>query len=101
MPGTECGYPSGAGKEGRNTRMMTSNASVGSRTGGALGTLASATEAWSDPENAHQDESEATESPIEATAAAARTVSICDTQPVTAEGIRTLLGGNPELQFLE
>ena len=30
-----------------------------------------------------------------------KTVSICDTQPVTAEGIRTLLGANPELQFLD
>jgi len=31
----------------------------------------------------------------------ARTVAICDTQPVTAEGVRTLLGGNTDLQFLE
>lgn len=30
-----------------------------------------------------------------------RTVSICDTQPVTAEGIRTLLSGCPDLRFLE
>src|SRR4051794_12123173 len=30
-----------------------------------------------------------------------RTVSICDTQPVTAEGIRTLLSGSQELEFLE
>jgi DNA-binding NarL/FixJ family response regulator len=30
-----------------------------------------------------------------------RTVAICDTQPVMAEGVRTLLGGNPELRFLE
>lgn len=30
-----------------------------------------------------------------------RTVAICDTQPVTAEGIRTLLGGNSDLQYLE
>jgi DNA-binding NarL/FixJ family response regulator len=28
-----------------------------------------------------------------------RTVSVCDTQPVTAEGIRTLLDGSPDLQF--
>jgi len=28
-----------------------------------------------------------------------RTVSICDTQPVTAEGIRTLLSGCPDLKF--
>ncbi len=28
-----------------------------------------------------------------------RTVLVCDTQPVTAEGIRTLLAGNPELRF--
>lgn len=31
----------------------------------------------------------------------ARTVAICDTQPVTAAGIRTLLDGNPDLQYLE
>jgi DNA-binding NarL/FixJ family response regulator len=31
----------------------------------------------------------------------AKTVSICDTQPVTAEGIRTLLTGCPDLQFLQ
>jgi DNA-binding NarL/FixJ family response regulator len=30
-----------------------------------------------------------------------KTVSICDTQPVTAEGVRTLLEENPELRFLE
>jgi two-component system nitrate/nitrite response regulator NarL len=29
-----------------------------------------------------------------------RTVTICDTQPVTAAGIRTLLDGNPDLRFL-
>jgi DNA-binding NarL/FixJ family response regulator len=28
-------------------------------------------------------------------------VSICDTQPVTAEGVRTLLGGSPDLVFAE
>jgi DNA-binding NarL/FixJ family response regulator len=33
-------------------------------------------------------------------AEALKTVSICDTQPVTAEGIRTLLAGNQELRFL-
>ena len=32
--------------------------------------------------------------------AAPKTVSICDTQPVMAEGVRTLLGAGPELQFL-
>ena len=32
---------------------------------------------------------------------AARTVAICDTQPVTAEGIRTLLDGNQELRYAE
>jgi two-component system nitrate/nitrite response regulator NarL len=31
----------------------------------------------------------------------AKTVCICDTQPVTAEGIRTLLSGCPDLKFLE
>lgn len=31
---------------------------------------------------------------------APKTVLVCDTQPVTAEGIRTLLAGNPELRFL-
>jgi two-component system nitrate/nitrite response regulator NarL len=30
-----------------------------------------------------------------------KTVSVCDTQPVTAEGIRTLLGDNPNLQFAQ
>jgi two-component system nitrate/nitrite response regulator NarL len=29
------------------------------------------------------------------------TVAVCDTQPVTAEGIRTLLEGNSELRFLQ
>jgi two-component system, NarL family, nitrate/nitrite response regulator NarL len=78
--------------------MMTSN----SGTGAGLGTLARATQAWSASENAHEDESNVTESPAETTASPEpRSVSICDTQPVTAEGIRTLLGGNPELQFLE
>lgn len=28
-------------------------------------------------------------------------VSVCDTQPVTAEGVRTLLGGSPDLVFAE
>jgi two-component system, NarL family, response regulator len=32
---------------------------------------------------------------------ATKTVSICDTQPVTAEGIRTLLSGCPDLKFNE
>ena len=31
--------------------------------------------------------------------AAPRTISICDTQPVTAEGVRTLLAGAADLQF--
>jgi two-component system, NarL family, nitrate/nitrite response regulator NarL len=30
-----------------------------------------------------------------------KTVSVCDTQPVTAEGIRTLLGDNSNLQFAQ
>jgi len=30
-----------------------------------------------------------------------KTVIVCDTQPVTAEGIRTVLAGNPDLQFYE
>ena len=30
-----------------------------------------------------------------------KTVSICDTQPVTAEGVRILLSGCPDLKFLE
>ena len=30
-----------------------------------------------------------------------KTVCICDTQPVTAEGVRTLLGGSPDLVFAE
>src|SRR5579864_5538749 len=32
---------------------------------------------------------------------AAKTVAICDTQPVTAEGIRIMLGGCPDLKFVE
>jgi two-component system nitrate/nitrite response regulator NarL len=30
-----------------------------------------------------------------------KSVSVCDTQPVTAEGVRTLLGGSPDLVFAE
>lgn len=30
-----------------------------------------------------------------------KTVLVCDTQPVTAEGVRTLLAGNPDLRFLQ
>jgi len=30
-----------------------------------------------------------------------KTVLVCDTQPVTAEGVRTLLAGNPSLRFLQ
>ena len=30
---------------------------------------------------------------------AVRTIAICDTQPVTAEGVRTLLAGSPDLRF--
>jgi two-component system, NarL family, nitrate/nitrite response regulator NarL len=41
------------------------------------------------------------DSTIAAGRATVRTVAICDTQPVMAAGIRTLLDGNPELQFLE
>src|SRR5580704_16128113 len=32
---------------------------------------------------------------------AIKKVSICDTQPVTAEGVRTLLAGSPDLVFAE
>jgi DNA-binding NarL/FixJ family response regulator len=32
---------------------------------------------------------------------AIKSVCICDTQPVTAEGVRTLLGGSPDLVFAE
>lgn len=32
-------------------------------------------------------------------AQAKKAVAVCDTQPVTAEGIRTLIEGNPDLQF--
>jgi len=38
---------------------------------------------------------------LDLTDAPRRTVSICDTQPVTAEGIRTLLNDCPDLQFLQ
>jgi two-component system nitrate/nitrite response regulator NarL len=34
-----------------------------------------------------------------ATTSATRTVLICDTQPVTTEGLRTLLAGSPDLQY--
>jgi two-component system nitrate/nitrite response regulator NarL len=39
--------------------------------------------------------------PLERAQEDVKTVSVCDTQPVTAEGIRTLLGGNPNLQFAQ
>jgi two-component system nitrate/nitrite response regulator NarL len=39
--------------------------------------------------------------PINEVVTIARTISICDTQPVTAEGIRTLLSGCPDLRFLQ
>jgi DNA-binding NarL/FixJ family response regulator len=39
--------------------------------------------------------------PIERGQEEVKTVSVCDTQPVTAEGIRTLLGNNPNLQFAQ
>ncbi len=29
-----------------------------------------------------------------------RTVAVCDTQPVTMEGVKTILGGSPDLKFL-
>ena len=32
---------------------------------------------------------------------AIKKVSICDTQPVTAEGIRTLLAGSPDMMFAD
>src|SRR5471030_2341848 len=34
------------------------------------------------------------------TALSAKSIAICDTQPVTAEGIRNLLRGVPDLKFL-
>jgi len=37
--------------------------------------------------------------PRDGAANPASTVSVCDTQPVTAEGIRTLLAGSPDLEF--
>src|ERR1700744_1801470 len=36
--------------------------------------------------------------PVVTAAMPIRTVAICDTQPVTAEGIRTLLEANPDLK---
>ncbi len=30
-----------------------------------------------------------------------KTVAVCDTQPITAEGLRTLIAGSPDLAFLE
>jgi two-component system, NarL family, nitrate/nitrite response regulator NarL len=33
-------------------------------------------------------------------AEAIRTVAVCDTQPVTVEGVKTILGGSPDLEFL-
>jgi two-component system nitrate/nitrite response regulator NarL len=41
------------------------------------------------------------DSSISAVSGTARTVAICDTQPVMAAGIRTLLEGHPELRYLE
>ena len=32
---------------------------------------------------------------------AKQTIAICDTQPITAEGLRTLVGCSPDLEFLE
>ena len=29
-----------------------------------------------------------------------KTVAVCDTQPITAEGLRTLLASTPDLEFL-
>jgi two-component system nitrate/nitrite response regulator NarL len=39
--------------------------------------------------------------PINEVVTIAKTISICDTQPVTAEGIRTLLSGCSDLRFLQ
>ena len=39
--------------------------------------------------------------PVTEVVTIAKTISICDTQPVTSEGIRTLLSGCPDLQFLQ
>ena len=39
--------------------------------------------------------------PLERLQEDVKTVSVCDTQPVTAEGIRTLLGDNSNLQFAQ
>jgi len=39
--------------------------------------------------------------PLERAQEEAKTVSVCDTQPVTAEGIRTLLGENHSLRFAQ
>ena len=41
-----------------------------------------------------------TASGAESAVQAARSIAICDTQPVTAEGIRNLLRGVPDLKFL-
>ena len=32
---------------------------------------------------------------------AKQTIAICDTQPITAEGLKNLLGSSPDLEFLE
>jgi two-component system, NarL family, nitrate/nitrite response regulator NarL len=32
---------------------------------------------------------------------AKQTIAICDTQPITAEGLRNLIGSSPDLEFLE
>jgi two-component system nitrate/nitrite response regulator NarL len=39
--------------------------------------------------------------PLERAPEEVKSVSVCDTQPVTAEGIRTLLGDNSNLQFAQ
>src|SRR5580704_1023269 len=39
--------------------------------------------------------------PARAETRSPKTVMVCDTQPVTAEGIRTVLAGNTDLQFHE
>src|ERR1035438_6392225 len=37
--------------------------------------------------------------PVQPAEKSQKTVIVCDTQPVTAEGIRTVLAGNPDLHF--
>jgi DNA-binding NarL/FixJ family response regulator len=90
-----------AGVADRRSAGVTAIASGTARTGGgtAARPAAQAATATDWPASAASELPQT--NPEAIPAATPRTVSICDTQPVTAEGVRTLLGSNPGLRFLE